>query len=157
MNRLDHFAHLPRRDNNVGYEPGQLGYVFPLKAKIDFQVAQYEALYGEKDRQYLMDNPLLGAAMWMIIAGPVMMGSFAVAIALIWGTIQVFWLITPIVALFLFGWWTWFGWLIYWKLPITAMIVHRGRGGELSNAFEWTDKWRARWNTEEYWAWKYGA
>jgi len=41
--------------------------------------------------------------------------------------------------------------------PTTAMIIHRGRGETFGHWYGFTDKWRARWNTDEEWSRKYGA
>ena len=155
--QMNYFERYQRATKNVGYEPGQVGWAFPELAKLDFQVAQYEALYGERDRQLLMRSPLWGAVMWMMICGSVMIAFAFVAVALIWVTVQVAWILTPIVAPIIIGMWVWFGWLVYWKLPITAMIIHRGRGEPFAHWYGFTDKWRARWNTDEQWELKYGA
>lgn len=38
-----------------------------------------------------------------------------------------------------------------------AMIIQRGRGEPFAHWYGFTDKWRARWNTDEEWYSKYGA
>lgn len=142
---------------DVGYQPGQVGYAPPALAKADFQAAQYEMLYGQRDRERLMRSPLVFSAMWMVIAGPVMMGGGLVAWFMSEAMLSYNWFFAlPFVAL-MWGFFTWFGWVVYWRLPITAMIIHRGRGGPLAEHFGWTDKWRKHWRPEEYWSQKYGA
>lgn len=67
MARMDCYERYKRAASNVGDEPGQLGWAFPELAKVDFHVAQYEALCGVRDRQLIMRWPLWGAVMWMTV------------------------------------------------------------------------------------------
>jgi len=142
---------------DVGYQPGQLGYAFPELAKADFQAAQYDALYGQRDRERLMRSPMVFSVMWMIIVGPVMIAAFTVFWFLSSAMFSYSWFFSlPFIAL-MWGFFVWFGWVFYWRLPITAMIIHRGRGGPLASHFDFSDKWRRRWGSDQRWAQKYGA
>ena len=143
--------------NNVGYEPGQLGWANPTVSKFFFQRAQYDALFGEMDERDRYRAPITFAITNMIIGtlGLMIVGAFMGGLA--WAFWQVSWLLAiPLNAMLLY-FFLWMAWVIYWRGPVTALIIHRGRRGASWKRLAWTDKYRARWFTDDYLAEKYGA
>lgn len=127
-------------DANVGYSPGQTGPVPPAWAKFDFQMRQYNEMYGRDNKTLFARYPLTFVAFWypLVIMATVLAFFIAQAIvSMAWGVNFLFGIIGFVIvgAIFL-------GFaltaLVLW--PLMALMMHRRRGGMFSEYLAWTDR-----------------
>lgn len=127
-------------DANVGYSPGQVGPVPPGWSKFDYQLRQYNEMYGKQHKSLFARYPLTFVALWYPLVIMATVIAFFVASAIIsmaWDVNVLFGIVGFVLvgaAFLLFAATA----LVFW--PVMALMMHRRRGGMFSEYFAWTDR-----------------
>ena len=133
-NEFDHLTdrYFGNANGNVGYEPGQVGHVPPIFAKLEFQRRQYDAMYRDRDRQAFVSYPISFMAIFFT---PVLLLLFfatgVVGVYMIGATWQVYWPAVPFaIGAVLVAEYVWV--LIGYRMWVAALVIHAERQGPLA-------------------------
>lgn len=125
---------------NVGFSPGEVGGIPAGFNKFVYQQRLYDQMYGEDNRRTIAGYPLTMAAIWTPLGLVFSYVIFHVAWSLSMSMWSFSWLAGVI---FFVGSWSLGGWLIYRStiaVWLSALVLHRRRGGWLAPYLSWADQ-----------------
>ncbi len=133
----------------VTYSPGDLGGVPAAFVDAELRAQQYAGLYGPAYREEAFNVlPLISAIFLGLMGILPLMGLTYACVLLVqaggWygaGFAVIFFV--PIISTLIR--------VVFYRVPITAMIIHRGRGYMWASRLAWTDTYRRRWMSDAQW------
>lgn len=156
QNQYQHrvMPHMSQGTNeDVGFNPGQVGTRPDSLTKLDFQYKLYEAWYLDADYNHFLKHPLgFMLAFWWppaTIVSLMVLAMASTAIPMFFDLTGFFGIVPTLFTLGLL--YFWFAVFVF-KVSVVCLIRHRAMGHVFADHLAWTDKFAVRWAPPTPWS-----